>query len=115
LVLLVPQYQWLFGSYDRHAGHVRRYTRKDLTHKLKAAGFQPMRFKSFNFMGIWGWWVNSCLLQKTSMDRWQLKIFDTLVPLLRLMEKLLPLPGISLIGIAERQPADGPKTPEVRS
>jgi hypothetical protein len=74
-----------------------------------------MRFKSFNFMGIWGWWVNSCLLQKTSMDRWQLKIFDTLVPLLRLMEKLLPLPGISLIGIAERQPADGPKTPEVRS
>lgn len=115
LVLLVPQYQWLFGSYDRHAGHVRRYSRKDLTVKLKEAKFQPIRFKSFNFMGIWGWWVNSCLLQKTSMDRWQLKIFDTLVPLLRLMEKLLPLPGISLICIAERQPSGVNETPEVRS
>lgn len=115
LVLLVPQYQWLFGSYDRHAGHVRPYTRKDLTRKLKEGKFQPIRFKSFNFMGIWGWWVNSCLLQKTSMDRWQLKIFDTIVPVPRLMEKLLPLSGISLICIAERQPAGGNETREVPS
>jgi glycosyltransferase involved in cell wall biosynthesis len=104
LVLLVPQYKWLFGSYDQHAGHVRRYTRKDLTRRLKEANFQPLWFKNFNFMGIFGWWINSCLLKRTSMDRWQLKIFDTLVPVLRLLEKLLPLPGISLICVAERQP-----------
>lgn len=104
LVLLVPQYQWLFGSYDRHAGHVRRYTRKDLTRKLKEANFRLVRFKNFNFLAIWGWWINSCLLKRTSLGRWQLKIYDTLVPLLRLVEKILPLPGISLICIAERQP-----------
>jgi 2-polyprenyl-3-methyl-5-hydroxy-6-metoxy-1,4-benzoquinol methylase len=104
LVLLVPQYQWLFGSYDRHAGHVRRYTRKELIMKLKEANFRLVRFKNFNFLGIWGWWVNSCLLKRTSMGRWQLKIYDTLVPLLRLVEKVLPLPGLSLICIAERQP-----------
>lgn len=105
LVLLVPQYKWLFGSYDRHTGHVRRYTKAELTQKLKQADFRVMRFKNFNFLGILGWWVNSCLLQRTSMDRWQLKIYDTLVPLLRVMEKILPLPGISLICIAERPPS----------
>ena len=103
LILLVPQYQWLFGSYDKHAGHVRRYSRRDLTAKLQEADFRVVRFKNFNFLGIWGWWVNSCLLKRTSMDRWQLKIYDTMVPLLRLAEKLLPLPGISLICVAERQ------------
>jgi SAM-dependent methyltransferase len=102
LLLLVPQYRWLFGSYDRHAGHVRRYNRTDLTKKLEAADFRLVRYKNFNFLAIWGWWVNSCLLKRTSLGRWQLKIYDTLVPLLRLMEKALPLPGLSLICIAER-------------
>lgn len=105
LVLLVPQYKWLFGSYDRHAGHVRRYTRAELTQKLEQANFRVMRFKNFNFLAIFGWWVNSCWLKKTNMDRWQLKIYDTLVPLLRVVEKILPLPGVSLICIAERPPS----------
>ncbi len=105
LILLVPQYKWLFGSYDRHAGHVRRYTKRDLAQKLKEANFQVVRFKNFNFLGIWGWWLNACLLQRASMDRWQLKIYDTMVPLLRVVEKILPLPGISLICIAERPPS----------
>ena len=103
LVLLVPQYKWLFGSYDRHAGHMRRYTRKELKKKIEEANFGLVQFKNFNFLAIWGWWINSCWLKRTSMDRWQLKIYDTLVPLLRLMEKVLPLPGISLICIAKRQ------------
>ena len=72
--------------------------------KLKEANFRLVRFKNFNFLGIWGWWVNSCLLKRTSMGRWQLKIYDTLVPLLRLMEKLLPLPG-SLPDLHCRTPA----------
>ncbi|MDP3183100.1 MAG: glycosyltransferase [Desulfobaccales bacterium] len=103
LVLLVPQYKWLFGSYDQHAGHVRRYTKAELTQKLEQADFRVLRFKNFNFLAIFGWWVNSCWLKKTNMDRWQLKIYDTMVPLLRVVEKLLPLPGISLICVAERQ------------
>jgi len=105
LVLLVPQYKWLFGSYDEHAGHVRRYNRRELTAKLEEANFRVVRFRNFNSLAILGWWVNSCWLKKANMDKWQLKIYDTLVPLLRLVEKILPLPGISLICIAEKPPA----------
>ncbi len=112
LILLVPQYQWLYGSYDRHAGHVRRYSRRELQQKLTAASFKILRFKNFNTLAMLGWWINSCLMQRTSMDRWQLKIYDTLVPLLRMVESLLPLPGISLICVAEPLPDSGAAGPD---
>ncbi len=104
LVLLVPQHPWLYGSYDRHIEHYRRYTRQTLAATLGAAGFSVVAFKNFNFLSIAGWWVNSCLLQRSAMDRWQLKLHDMLVPLMRPIERLLPLPGLSLICVAERPP-----------
>lgn len=103
VVLLVPQHKWLFGSYDRIAGHYRRYTRKSLPKALTEAGFKPVKFRNFNFLPILGWWVNACLLKRKQMGRYQLKLYDMLVPLLRLVEWLLPLPGLSLICVAQRQ------------
>lgn len=102
LLLLVPQYAKLFGSYDRVAGHFRRYSKESLRTVVIASGLTVERQFDFNFLPILGWWVNSCLLQKTRMDRWQLKIFDTLVIFLKHLERLLPLPGISLICVARK-------------
>ena len=102
LVLLVPQYPSLYGSYDRKVDHFRRYTRQALADVLRDAGLAVVCFQNFNFLSIGGWWFNSCLLQRSEMDRWQLKLHDTLVPLMRPLERLLPLPGLSLICIAER-------------
>ena len=102
LVLLVPQYPGLYGSYDRHVEHYRRYTRQLLGETLRAAGYSLICFKDFNFLSIPGWWFNSCVLQRAEMDRWQLKLYDMTVPLMRPLERWLPLPGLSLIGVAER-------------
>jgi len=106
LILLVPQYKWLFGSYDRVAGHYRRYTRKNLRTRLKAAGFHYLKFKRFNFISIPAWWINACLLKRKRMGRIQLKIFDTFVLLIKMVEWILPLPGILLICVAEKAPTD---------
>ena len=38
-VLTVPAFQMLWGSHDRIYGHFRRYTRRELTGRLEAAGF----------------------------------------------------------------------------
>jgi 2-polyprenyl-3-methyl-5-hydroxy-6-metoxy-1,4-benzoquinol methylase len=103
LVLLVPQHPGLYGSYDRHVEHFRRYTRATLGAALRAAGLAVVAFKNFNFLSIGGWWLNSCLLQRSEMDRWQLKIYDMFVPLMRPLERFLPLPGLSLIAVAERR------------
>lgn len=40
LCLTVPAYQWLFGRHDRQHHHFRRYSRRELLAKLKAAGLQ---------------------------------------------------------------------------
>lgn len=39
LLVYVPAFQVLFSSMDTKVGHVRRYTRKELGAKTKAAGF----------------------------------------------------------------------------
>ncbi|MDD8025361.1 MAG: class I SAM-dependent methyltransferase [Acidobacteriota bacterium] len=39
LLLTVPQHARLWSAADERAGHVRRYTRRDLERKVRAAGF----------------------------------------------------------------------------
>lgn len=102
LVLLVPQYKWLWGTYDKHAGHERRYTREELAEKVSKAGFRVLALKGFNFPAMIGWWLNSCVLKRQFMGRWQLKAFDTLVPLFARIERYVPLPGVSLVCVAEK-------------
>ncbi len=102
LILLVPQYKSLYGTYDSVAGHHRRYSRKEIKNLLIKAGLGDIRFKNFNFCSIPAWWLNACLLKRKRMGRIQLKIFDTLVPMMRLLEWALPLPGLSLICIAKK-------------
>jgi SAM-dependent methyltransferase len=47
LLLTVPQHAWLWSPLDDSAHHVRRYDKKDLHAKLRAAGFQLLRSTSF--------------------------------------------------------------------
>jgi glycosyltransferase involved in cell wall biosynthesis len=101
LVLLVPQYRWLFGAYDRHLGHFRRYDRAGLKAQVEASGFRVTRLHGFNALAIVGWWINGRLLGRTRIGRVQLKLFDLCVPLMRVVEKILPLPGLSLVCVAE--------------
>lgn len=104
LVLLVPQYSSLYGSYDKHLGHYRRYDCRETAQLLEDSGYEVMKMKSFNSLALAGWWFNSCMLQRNTMDRFQIKAFDLCVPLLRLVESVIPLPGLSLICVA-RKPA----------
>ncbi|MFW6286709.1 MAG: class I SAM-dependent methyltransferase, partial [Candidatus Sumerlaeota bacterium] len=103
LILLVPQYEWLYGTYDKKLNHHRRYNRKTLLKKIREAGLKPLRTRNFNFLAIAGWWVNSCLLKREHMGRWKIKIFDMMVPVLKIVESVLPLPGLSIICIAEKK------------
>jgi len=54
LVLVVPQYQFLFGSIDEGDLHFRRYDRKSLRAKLLASGFTVEHECCISFVGIFG-------------------------------------------------------------
>ena len=47
LLLTVPQHGFLWSQQDEFAGHVRRYSRKEVESKLRRAGFTPLRITSF--------------------------------------------------------------------
>jgi len=47
IVLTVPQHPSLWSASDEYAGHVRRYTRRELVGKVAAAGFRPLLATSF--------------------------------------------------------------------
>jgi SAM-dependent methyltransferase len=98
-VVLVPAFQELFGSLDHALGHVRRYTRSSLSRRMSEAGFQVERAFYFNLVGTLGWWVNARLRKVPRIPVEQLRYFDTLVPILRLEDRV-PLPfGQSVIAI----------------
>jgi glycosyltransferase involved in cell wall biosynthesis len=101
-IILVPQGQWLFGSLDRVLDHQLRYSRKLLTDRSKAAGFEIEHVISFNRAGLLPWFLNGKILRKKTFGRLQLKIFDSLVWLWRILDRILPFPGLSLIAILRR-------------
>jgi SAM-dependent methyltransferase len=49
LILTVPAFGFLWGTQDRVTGHKRRYSRPEILHKLRNAGFTIARSSYFNF------------------------------------------------------------------
>ncbi|MBP7866028.1 MAG: glycosyltransferase [Acidobacteria bacterium] len=106
LILLVPWGRWLYGSLDRVLEHRRRYTRKTLLGVCARAGFEVVNVKRFNKIGVPAWFVNGKIFRRTGFGRFQLKVYDILIPLWRLIDKVPGPPGLSLIVFAVK-PRDG--------
>jgi len=103
IVTLVPQHEWLFSNLDKKVGHCRRYNKKILTSRFNDAGLTSERIFNFNSLGILGWFINAKLLGRTKFNKFQLKMFDSLVPIISRIEAILPLPGLSIIGIGRKE------------
>ncbi len=99
-VILVPQGPAAYGSLDRVLGHHRRYTKRQLTGKISAAGFHLDRLIEFNRVTYPGWILNSRILKRTTLSGVQLVLLNLFVPLLRRVDKFLPWPSTSLIAVA---------------
>ena len=102
VIVLVPALPALYGSLDRELGHVRRYTRTSLAERLQRAGLSVERTFYFNLVGTLGWWINARVRRVRRIPISQLRWFDSLVPVLKLEERV-PLPlGQSVIGVGVR-------------
>lgn len=104
LALLVPAHPALYGRYDALDGHVRRYTRRDLGMKVRAAGFELLRCRHFNAVGALGWFVQYRLLRRQIHGEGSFGLMNRLLPVLRPLERLLPPPfGLSLVALGRRK------------
>ena len=101
--LLVPAFGALFGTLDEVDDHFRRYTRPLLGRRLEAAGFEVVKQRYMNVLGIAGWVLNGKILRRRLVPAGQYSLYNRLIPLLALIERGLQPPfGLSLVAIARK-------------
>ena len=96
LLVYVPACPIAFGGLDRALGHYRRYTPATLTALLAGAGLSVEPPRYMNLLGLGGWFVNGRLLRRKVISQAQLALFERLVPLLRLEDRVRLPVGLGL-------------------
>ena len=104
-VVLVPSGPWNFGSFDEVLGHRRRYTEETLRRAAAEAGFLTTEVLRFNRLSSLPWYLNGRILRRRTFGYFQILAVDWMTPVLRRIDRFLPLPPLSLIAVLER-PAD---------
>ncbi len=101
LILLVPSIKALYGSLDKGLDHYRRYSRKELLERVQQAGFEVEDTFYFNMWGVPGWFLNSVILRRKVLPKFQLYFFTLFHPLVKL-ERFFKTPfGLSVVTIAK--------------
>jgi 2-polyprenyl-3-methyl-5-hydroxy-6-metoxy-1,4-benzoquinol methylase len=101
ICLLVPCNKWLFGPMDAIDHHFRRYHKDEMNAKLQEAGLTLVHQNYFNMLGIAAWFLQNRVLRRSMAAPSQYSLYDALVPALRAIERIAPVPaGLSLVTIA---------------
>ncbi len=111
VVVLVPYNMALYSEFDKALGHFRRYSKGELEGKMREAGFEVERQFYFNKFGVFAWYVTNTLGGQGVLKPWQLKVYNFLTPLFRILDKVLPTSGLSTVAIA-RKPSAAPAKSE---
>lgn len=105
VILLVPAKKLAYTQLDKELGHYRRYEKQELINKLQEAAFSIEKIYYFNIVGIVSWTVRDKVSRnKKALKPYQIRIFDSIVPILRFIESKVTVPiGISLIVVAKKE------------
>jgi hypothetical protein len=101
-VFLVPFNPKLTSEFDRQIGHFRRYAKGELETKMVKAGFVVERQFYFNKVGVWAWWLGNTLSGQRTITAWQLKIYNLFTPIFRVLDRCLPITGLSTVVVARK-------------
>ena len=104
-VAFVPAFPSIYGAMDRALGHVRRYTKRDLTLKMRKAGFRVVEARYVNLPGFFVWFANGRILRSPGIPGGNraVTLYDRLaVPVTRAIENRWKPPfGQSLLVVGE--------------
>jgi SAM-dependent methyltransferase len=100
LLIYVPAVPLAYGTLDQMLGHYRRYTSGSLVDLLRSVGLEPGSVRYFNLLGLLGWFVNGRILRRSTLSASQVAVFERLVTLLRIEDRVrLPI-GLGVISCA---------------
>lgn len=104
LIILTPAYPALFSKLDKALSHYRRYSKKILSDLVRQQGMKIRRSFHFNSIGMVAWTYAKVLHLRT-IPRQEMRLFNTLVPLGKFVDKMLfQKAGLSIIIVAEKHP-----------
>ena len=108
VVVLVPQGRALYGKLDAALGLKRRFRRDELRELFTREGLEIEREYQVNKASTPVWWFQSRVLRRKRLSKPMFKIFDMTVWLWRLLDRVLPWKGLSLVAVARKpDPAAG--------
>jgi hypothetical protein len=87
---------------DEQLGHFRRYTLDELRKKMTSAGFEVVMERQFSRLAAVAWAISGFVFRRRHLTPRQLIWFDRIVPLAKLLERWLPVPGVSLIMVGRK-------------
>lgn len=99
VLIQVPAGHDLYGPTDEAAGHVRRFEKDELADQIRAAGLDLLRIEEINRFGTLAWRFHHAMGGR-HISTLQSRLFDLLVPLVRSLDPLLPIRGLSLLAVA---------------
>jgi len=104
-IIMVPAFQFAYGTIDKLDGHYRRYRKNELVNKMNEAGFTAIKAKYFNSIGLLAWYYTNKIARNSSTSRTKVKIYDSsVVPFISKAERLITPPfGQSVIAIGEKR------------
>ena len=103
MLTYVPALPIAFGPMDAALGHHRRYTTKSFAALMRSAKLHVERCEYMNVLGLAGWLVNNKILRRDTPDPSQVGIFEKLVPLVRLEDRLRMPFGLGLVCHAQKR------------
>lgn len=103
LIILVPAYQSLYNRFDTELEHYRRYNQNSLNNLFHNADFKIVHEQYFNAAGIGGWYVSGRLLKNKLIPEGQMKLYNSLVPIFKIIDKILfNKIGLSVISVGKK-------------
>ena len=106
MLIKVPANRSLYSPMDEASGHYRRYDREDFKKLADKARLKIERISPVNRAGALAYRFKN--KQSTNFSKsfspTQLKLINTLLPMVRLFDKIPGLPGLSLVAVLKHQP-----------
>jgi SAM-dependent methyltransferase len=108
VVIYVPAMNGLYGKWDEHVRHFRRYSKWRLHQVMRQASLHPVELRYANMLAMPAWVAFSMLMRFDADGRHSLSIWDrTVVPTTRFIESRVRVPfGLNLLGVGRVSAAD---------
>jgi 2-polyprenyl-3-methyl-5-hydroxy-6-metoxy-1,4-benzoquinol methylase len=109
IVLKVPAHKKLYCDIDRKIYHYRRYSKAELTEKIRSAGFTNIKVRYINPLGAVSYFIKGKILNRSTnfsntFSKNKLTVINLIVPFMIRLERLIPsLFGLSLVAVAEKK------------